>query len=182
MANMCYFCMHVKGDPENIKEFYESMSHKSNVYMGRGAWARISYDYDKCTATIDGECKWSVKLALIDNAVSMRKEPELWSFGDVENRDNLEFITLYEACKKWGLDMEVYSEENGCKFQEHFQYMDGRVVCEECVDRFECYVEDYDSKEAAEEDCGVKFTDEEWLSAEDGYIHRGGFESWDFEI
>ena len=48
--------------------------------MGRGAEAEINYN-DEETAQIDGWCKWSVQSAMIDNAISMRTEPNLWAFS-----------------------------------------------------------------------------------------------------
>jgi hypothetical protein len=54
--------------------------------------------------------------------------------------------------------MEVYSEEPGCGFQEHYVFVDGRLVTEETTE----YTEEFNEE-----------TDE-WESS-------GGFE-WDFEI
>ena len=39
----------------------------------------------------------------------------------------------------------------------------------------------YKTKKEAEEDMGVKFTEEEWENRDDR-ITRGGFGDWDFEI
>jgi hypothetical protein len=77
--------------------------------------------------------------------------------------------------------MEVYSEECGCCFQEHYLYINGEIICEECVDYYEYCIGDYDTKEEAEKEFKIEITDEEWNSGED-FISRGGFENWDFEI
>ena len=37
MANICDFCMMVKGKKESIEQFINMMEQKGNVYMGRGA-------------------------------------------------------------------------------------------------------------------------------------------------
>lgn len=179
MANICSFVMKVRGEKEGIEQFYKALSQEGKIWMGRGAEADISFN-DDGAALMSGWCKWSIASALIDNAISMRTEPERWHHepGDEE----LEYITLYEACKRWNLAMEVYSEEGGCQFQEHFVCDRGDVICEECVDWEEYDVWDYETKEEAEEELGEEFTDEEWESREDGRITRGGFESWDFEI
>ena len=177
MANMCNFVMRVRGKRENIEKFYNSMNQQGNIYMGRGAEASIDYGDDD-VAEIVGWCKWSVVSALIDNAISMRTEPNKWHF--FEDISEVEFITLIEACQKWDLDMEVYSEEPGCCFQEHFLVINGELVDEDCVDWYEYCIDDYDTKEDAERELGIEITDEEWRN--DAFVGRGGFESWDFEI
>lgn len=182
MANLCSFSMKVRGEHDNIKKFYNAMIQKGTIYMGRGADAEIVYEDEDGTAQIDGWCKWSVVSAMVSNAEDMRSHPERWWWGDHIDPKNIEFITLFEACKKWNIDMEVYSEEGGCCFQEHYVFVDGDLICEECVEWNEYYLDDYETKEEAEAELGIEITDEEWESGADNYISRGGFENWDFEI
>ena len=66
---------------------------------------------------------------------------------------------MLEACEQLNLDMEVYSEEPGCGFQEHYVFADKVLVVNESVD----YTEEYDEE------------NDEWVS-------EGGFEDWSFEI
>ena len=160
MANICNFSMVVKGKKENIEQFTNMMQQKGTVWMGRGA---VVYSQDmeevenvKYRCQIDGETKWSVISSMVSNAISMRTEPDKWCFH--EDKTKLSFVTLYEACEQLQLDMEVYSEECGCGFQEHYVFIDGNLVTEECVD----YTEEYNEE-----------TDE--------YESSGGF-VWDFEI
>lgn len=82
--------------------------------------------------------------------------------------------------KRLNLDIEVYSEECGCCFQEHYIIVNGNIVADECVDWYEYYIGDYNTKEEAEEELEIEITDQEWKH--DYYISRGGFENWDFEI
>ena len=181
MANLCSFLMKAKGSREDVEQFYNAMMQKGTTYMGRGADARLEWE-DIGVAMIDGCCKWSVISAMIDNAISMRENPERWYWGDGKSSDGLEFITLFEACKRWNLVIEVYSEEGGIGFQEHYICDKGEVLCDECVD-WEVYdIYDYETKEEAEEDFDTKFTDEEWANEDDGRICRGGFKNWNFEI
>ena len=180
MANICSFSMCVKGTHENIEKFYNAMCQDGNIYMGRGADAKILYEDEENRALIDGWCKWSVQSAMIDNAISMRTEPNMWAWGNGVDASKLEFITLWEACDRWNIDMEVFSEEPGCAFQEHYLFIDGQVVLDECVEWNEYDLDDYETKEEAEKELEIKITDEEW--EEGGFIGRGGFENWDFEI
>ncbi len=178
MANICDFDMRVRGSHDNIEKFYNAMCQNGNIIMGRGADAELIYDDDDY-ASINGWCKWSVSSAMINNAISMRTEPNMWYFGDGVDVSKIEFITLIEACQKWNLDMEVFSEEPGCCFQEHIMVVNGEVVIDECVEWNEYCLDDFETKEEAEAELGFKITDDEWN--DDAFVGRGGFE-WDFDI
>ena len=81
------------------------------------------------------------------------------------------------------LEIEVYSEESGMCFQEHYIIKNGCVNTKECVDYYEYYIGDYKTKKEAEADCGTKFSKEEWKARnEEEYVRRGGFSSWDCNI
>ena len=180
MANICSFSMRVRGDVKGITNFYNAMCQNGNIYMGRGADAQINIDEEDGSAFIEGWCKWSIQSALIDNAISMRENPSKWFFGNDFDASKIEFITLDEACEKWNLDMEVYSEEPGCCFQEHYMFIDGYMVLDECVDYYEYYIEEFETKEEAERELDITLTDEEWN--EHGFVSRGGFGDWEFGI
>ena len=162
MANICSFSMVVRGKKENIETFNNMMQQVGTVYMGRGAeldcedMEELSDNNYRCQML--GQTKWSIQSSLIDNAISMRSDSGRWSFGDID-KSTLSFVTLYEACEQLNLDMECYSEEPGIGFQEHYLYVNGKLLEHECVD----YSEEYNEEE-------------------DEGISTGGFENWDFEI
>lgn len=177
MANLCSFLMKARGNKGDIEQFHKALNQEGKIWMGRGAETDLTFEEDGA-AFMSGTCKWSVISALVDNAISMRTEPDLWAFSS-EDKD-LEFITLFEACKKWNLVLEVYSEECGLEFQEHFICNKGEVICEECVEWHEYDIYDYNTKEEAEKELGFEITDEEW--EHEDFIHRGGFGDWVYEI
>lgn len=179
MANICDFSMCVKGAHDDIEKFYNAMSQNGNIYMGRGADAEIRYENENNVAFIDGWCKWSIQSAMIYNAISMRTKPDIWYLGDID-KNSLEFITLIEASERWNLIIEAFSAEPGCEFQEHYIIRNGKVEVNDCVDYYEYYLGDYNSKEEAERELEITITDDEW-NYED-YVQRGGFGDWDFEI
>ena len=181
MANLCSFQMKVRGRQEDIEQFYKALTQNGKIWMGRGADADIEFEDDDL-ANITGTCKWSIQSALIDNAISMKNHPERWYWGEGKTASDYEFITLYQACHKWNLIMEVYSEECGNQFQEHYICDKNVILCEDCVNWEEYWVDEYETKEEAEEELGVKFTDEERNTGSDDRITRGGFDNWDFEI
>lgn len=177
MANICSFVMKVRGSKENVEQFHKALNQNGKIWMGRGAETDLTFEEDGA-AFMSGWCKWSVISALVDDAISMRTEPERWSHADGDEEH--EYITLFEACKKWNLVMEVYSEEGGCEFQEHFICNKGDVICSECVDWHEYEICDYNTKEEAEEALGFEISDDEWKHED--WINRGGFGDWVYEI
>ena len=184
MANMCYFEFVVVGDSkENIQAFLNAMQQEGTLYMGRGAaiFSRneIQEEDGKFRFESAGECKWSLEAALILNAENTREEPEHWFFGDNIDSSTLEFITLPEASERFQVDVEMYSEELGCEFQEHKWLERGKYLVDDCVQYRECYLDEYDTKEEAEEDYGRTFSEEEW---KEGQAYDGGFGEWKFHI
>ena len=189
MANICDFSMFVIGKKNDIEAFYNALTQEGNFWIGRGVndteLNLEIYKNDNCNAEIDycaeinGWCKWSVYSALIDNAISMRDNNTKWYFGDVDV-NKLHFLTLYEASKKWNLSIEIFSAEGGMCFQEHYIVRYGVLEVNECVDWYEYFLDDYETKEEAEEDLEIEITDQEWEIRE--IITRGGFKTWDFTI
>ena len=162
MANICNFSMVVKGKKENIEQFTDMMKQKGTVWMGRGAVIDFTdmeeLENGNYRCQIDGDTKWSVYSSMVLNAVSMRENPDMWYFEEGIDKTKLSFVTIFEACEKLELAMEVYSEECGNGFQEHYLFDEGQLIIDETVE----YTEEYNEE-----------TDE--------YESSGGF-VWDFEI
>ncbi len=129
MANICCFRMSVKGDKSNISKFTSALTQDGEVWMGRGAEADIDFLSDS-EAEIEGCCKWSIRSALIDDSFSMRRQKETGEgyWGDLDTSKG--FISLFEVCEEYHVNMEVYSEESGCGFSEHYSYNDGEILDE----------------------------------------------------
>ena len=180
MANYCNFNMCIVGRRSDIEAFYNAMILKGEIRMGRGAEAEIEFD-DENHAAINGCCKWSVVSAMVEDAETMRTNPEHWAWDEDINPCDFEFITLFEACLKWNLVVEFYSEESGCTFQEHCVCNKGVVICNERAEWHEYCIDNYETKNDAESDLGIEITDEEWNGG-DSFVGRGGFGSWDFKI
>lgn len=157
MANICSFRMRLKGEKENISKFFSALTQAGNIWMGRGAEADIDFLSDN-EAEIEGCCKWSIQSALVDNSLSMRRQKETGEgcWGDLDTSKG--FISLFEACEEYHVNMEVYSEESGCGFSEHYSYNDGEIL-DECVN----------FSEECDEDTG------EWTTS-------GGFPEWVFDV
>lgn len=121
--------MIVIGEKENINLFFEALTQKDKIWMGRGADAEIEFE-DESTAFINGYCKWSIGSALFKCAESMRCQAadgkRIWA--DIDDVD--EFLTLFEACEKYKVKMEVFSQEKCKCFEEHYKYNDKPISAE----------------------------------------------------
>ena len=160
MANICEFKMQLKGRRENIFKFIDALTWKGKVYIGNSiSNTDISIsEYNSLTiAIITGNCKWSIRSALIDEAVRMQEE-KVQNVNNQMIQSTDEFITLFEACRRFNVNMEVYSKEPGYKFQEHYKYENGNIL-NDVVD----YTETIDDKT-------------------DKVIITGGYKSWDFDL
>ena len=188
MPNYCYYSMCVKGKKENIEEFekvmnadydYGTMNFSHDRHMFRvfeaymGEIQQVGEDIYQ--AIFSGNCAWSVFSCMFDGAHSY--------YESLKERYSNEFrgTTLPLESKRLNLDIEVFSEESGMCFQEHYIIRNGTVEVDDCVDWQEYYIRDFETKEEAEEELDIEITDEEW-NGDDDYIGRGGFGEWNFEI
>lgn len=158
MANICAFEMIVKGDPNGIEQFVDALSQKTNIWMGRGAYIGARA-YGERSIIITGECKWSLQSSLIDCAVSMQKQAAGREVNWADLPENGEFLTIFEACEKYHVNMEAYSSEPGLAFQEHLKYENGSIVNDSV--RYE------------------EIWDDETMEVVDT---SGGYKSWDFTV
>ena len=189
MPNYCYYQMCVRGKKENVERFikviqadynYSSMEFSYDRHMFRVFEA----DYDELEKVgkndyrviISGDCAWSVSSCMLNEHHS-----SYYNRMKEEYPNDFRGTTLPKESRRLHLAIEVYSEECGMCFQEHYLFDDGKTIISECVDYNEYCICDYDSKEEAEEDLDIEITDEEWNSGEE-YIKRGGFEEWYFDI
>ena len=186
MPNYCNYSMKVVGTKENIEEFIKVMNADYNYYdmtfdYDRHMFRVFEAEHDEIEARTDGKfetiingyCAWSVATCMFEGGY----------YKDVKKGHPDEFrgTTLDIESKKLNLNIEVYSEEPGCCFQEHYVILNGDIVCDECVEWESYVVDEFETKEQAEEELDIKITDKEWNEC-DGYINRGGFGDWDFEI
>jgi hypothetical protein len=111
----------------------------------------------------------------------MESEKSYYTIYANDNRPRQ--TSLIKESKLLNLKIELFSESDNEKYQEHILVDNGEVMINEHSDVEVYYVENYDTKEEAEKALGVDFTDEEWNEREDrdNYIYRGGF-IWDFTI
>ena len=185
MPNLCFYSMCVKGMKGNIEEFIKVIKADYNYGTMEFSYDRHLFRvfdayYDEIEQVgdnayqviIDGDCAWSVSSCML----------EAGYYKDLKERYPKEFrgTTLQTESERLNLDIEVFSEESGMCFQEHYVIRKGKLEVDECVDWQEYDLTEFKTKKEAEEEYGIEITDKEWEQGE--FISRGGFESWDFEI
>lgn len=161
MANLCSFIMRVKGRADNLRKFDNIIVNSEVSYPKEKYFRRCEFELltdpeillnieDDEILYIDysGTCAWSVGYAMAYNNPN---------FVLIEN-DALA-TNLQRESELLALDIEVFSEEGGCGFQEHYLYKEGWQIENETVDFEEIYNEETDD-----------------------YERIGGFESWEFTI
>lgn len=187
MPNICSYCMQVKGKPENVEEFikiiqtdyaydkngncYNPSDHNKPVekHFWRVFEANVESDdisYDIRTVEISGDCAWSVKSCMCDGLFTYQYQ-----------NPNGHGTTLQKESERLQLAIEVFSEECGMGFMEHYVVVDGNIIIDDCIDYAEYYTGDFDTVEEMNVEYGTNFTQEEFEANE--YISVGGID-WEF--
>lgn len=159
MANECSFEMRIKGSYPNINMFLGFITKKLNIreigWFPR--WINIiDIEQEENFALLHGICCWSV-------ATAMR------------NKTNESDATLKFLSEILNLDIEVYSEEEGCEFQEHYLVRKGKEEIDDCVDWSVLYFDRQEELDKYNQEHGTDYP-----LYED--IEIGGFESKYWEI
>lgn len=170
MANSCYFLMKIAGKEENVNTFVRMLQHTGEYSRQNGLGLISSFEIDEDTVTRSpsggqfyaaegqGDCNWSLKIAL----------------QDYKARD------LLKEVERLGLFVEAYSSEPGCEFQEHLLIDRGKLLIADCVNYEEYFVEDMDESQIQKLLDDKHITREQLLSAvnSNGDFCVGGFHNF----
>ena len=141
MANDCYYDMVAVGPKDKLERLIDIMHYedkgKERYYIYRVFEAGIGRDMEpvpddpkgRYWVAICGDVAWSADRWVHDEP---HKEP---------TADGL-YVTLPFLSAELGIDFEVFTEESGIGFQEHYVIIGGKLVVEQCVDYAEPYFED----------------------------------------
>lgn len=185
MPNHCYYEMRVRGKRENIEQLikvmtdYDEPKHFWRVFSAEAEYQETD-DPDISTARIYGDCAWSVY------ACMMTGELTYADHADISHRTSLQ-----EESERLELEIEVYSDEPGCAFQEHYRFRNGEKLSDECVDCIYYYFEtlcnesdeEYTQRfERFKQEYGLDsaLTPDDLNDASE--IVVGGFGEWNFKI
>lgn len=122
MANNCWYNMKLVGNKEDCLEWLERMcDYEKPKHFFRIFSAEVYEEYmdeDTYVCFISGDCAWSIEVCCRGSE---------WGYSG--GRD-----LFAENTAELHLKMEVWSEEPGIGFQEHYIYDNGDCVEEACLD------------------------------------------------
>ena len=186
MANNCYYQMKVVADdPEVIKRLHSIMNYEDPEYYIYRVFNCDMYDEGeedgRYVATFSGDVAWSADAWVHD-------EP-----NDEADDDGRTYTNLVDLSGKLGFSCEIYTEECGCCFNEHYQIASGKLIVDVCIPWYELFYEQGD-EDSFEEDieyakkCGLeerdiceirKYVYDNIKKGYDVVIQYGGYE-WNY--
>lgn len=140
MPNYCDYDMRVVGKKENVDEFINVIKADYNYgkeipatskHLFRVFEADVLDDYcytkedGRYSCDINGYCAWSVYCCMLEGTGTY--------YNDCKERypDKFMGTSLLKLSKELDLDIEVFSEEPGVCFSEHYLIKNGELLIEE---------------------------------------------------
>jgi len=184
MPNYCDFNMRVRGEKENVLKLYHWLSAGYN-YGGEEPYCynetksgekipcehHIGYrvfevfeteedvksEYDgNDFVSLSGYCAWSVMSCMFNRGFGTYMGDK-----DYEKSNVSKAISIDDASKELGLQIEIFSEEPGMCFSEHYFIDNGEIKCEEDTEYTDLCLEYYDKEnEYYEEDAYNELSEE----------------------
>lgn len=194
MPNYCDFHMVIKGKEKNVLKAISILKASYNynnvgnpitsddnppfhVFRTWDVFEELEPPEDgEIRAFVCGDCAWSVYSCMFDGEHTYYKSTkEMFP-------NTFKGITLQQMSEKYKLDIEVYSEELGIGFQEHYLIKHGKIVISEEVKYVEVDTE-YDDRNIKDILTEYGFTEEDIQDkSQNGIYYIGGFHDWHFEI
>lgn len=187
MPNYCNYQMRIQGKPNDVEKVikiiqadynYDTMEFSENKHLFRVFDADVMDDItdgDYRDVVINGNCAWSVFTCMMEG------DGTYYSSMESEYGDRFRGTTLVKLSKDHNVMIEVYGEESGCEFHEHYLIHNGELLVDETVKYIELYKEYLEEDETTLEevlkDGGFTMDD---VTDEDEYYRIGGFKSWNF--
>lgn len=148
MANNCYYILlAVSKNKESLERLHKIMNYKDEEYFiyrcFEATESSISEEDGFYTIEISGDCAWSCfkwfeSVEKPDELLTRTVDPQ-----GLHSCDPAHYISLDLLCKKLEIGIELYSEESGCCFQEHYHVNHkGEILCDDCVEWHEIWEDD----------------------------------------
>jgi hypothetical protein len=154
MPNYCDFTLKAVGSMQGILELSKFLCYeyyyddKKGIYPYEHHFWRIidctkasenkleALDDGNYSFIFNGYCAWSCLSCMFDGPLTYQ--------GENKHNPNNMGITLPEASKMLGLDVELWSFEPGCAFQEHYLIKQGETLISDCInDVYEISIANY---------------------------------------
>ena len=181
MANNCMYSMLIVGEKENVNEFEQMMqySHPQNICFARIFEAYESRRFllkDGRTAVqLDGDCAWSVFSCMMEGYGTY--------YSDHKDNSDTKLTTLTHEGERLRLDIEIFSEEPGIGFTEHYRIINGQIIVYDCLDYEECWYDEdeFDSFEDFKKEYNIPDNITEDDLDEGGFYAKGQLD-WTFAL
>lgn len=134
MPNYCNYEMKIKGDKDAIKRVVDCLKAKYNYHAGTKPSHKhfcrvfqVEYKMESDNVCfIYGNCAWSVYSCMLNG------ENTYYNSIKKDHKDIFMGTTLLEQSKD--CEIEVFSEEEGMGFSEHYRLKNGKYLVDETVD------------------------------------------------
>ena len=149
MPNICCYEMKIIGKKENVNKlitylqaFYDYNSSaevcKEDKHFFRVFDAYVDEQTDQY-AIVSGSCAWSVTSCMLHQG-------NINYYTDFKKRYPKIFqgTCMEETTEELDLKVEIFSEEPGEGFMEHYLIDKGKILIDDCVDYYEEYDEETD--------------------------------------
>lgn len=170
MPNYCQFEMKLKGEKENLVKAYDIISADYNYKEDRtlecsadkhlfrifeadyeGKWDRsvdgafpvksVEESIDEYgegnSLLISGSCAWSVYSCMFEGDYTYYND---WNKEERAKYSEFKGTTIQKVSEELKLTIEIFSEEPGCSFMEHYVIHEGEVLISDEIE----YKEEYD--------------------------------------
>lgn len=197
MPNYCSFELKAVGKKENLIKLHEIMNRRYNctkndeehlwrVFEAEECDNSFEFKNENCDKNEDfivilGYCAWSVYSCMFDG-------PGTYQETDETGKGT----TISRISKDLELKIEIFSEEPGMCFSEHYLIDNGDIIIDDTVDFYEYCIEEYDTLDDMIKDLelstdSIPITEEDFKEAKNSseYIKIGGHEidgNWIFTI
>lgn len=136
MPNLCEYEMKIKGSKDAVQRVIDCLKADYDYEKGKPAHKHFFRVFDcygeenitdnkdgTFTAWVCGDCAWAVNCCMISGYYEECKKlhPKIFMGTTLEEQS--------QDC-----EIEVFSEEPGCLFSEHYIYKNGECLCDDCIE------------------------------------------------
>lgn len=165
MPNYCNYEMRLVGEKENLIKAYNIIKadydykedgtvecdadkhlfrifeceYEGYHYGVNSAEEAIEKYSDGNALILSGNCAWSVYSCMFEGESTYYSQ---WTEERKAKYECFKGTTIDRISKEFELDIEIFSEEGGCGFMEHYLINNGEIIIDDCID----YHEDYDEE------------------------------------
>ena len=142
MANNCGFSLKARGSEKDLSRLLSIMNYTDSEYRLYRIFEAVADTYEESnTIYIYGDCAWSVRSCMLDIEFNYYNSAK--KTNSLVDNKGVKGITIDQLAKILNLDIEIWSEEYGCGFQEHYIINhNGEIEVSDCVDAVEVEVGD----------------------------------------